>query len=173
MRIFLIGFMGSGKTYIGQKLAARLEYDFIDLDEFIEKEEGIPIAKIFEEKGETHFRNLEGISLKKLVQCEKVVVATGGGTPCFFDNMAWMNTHGFTIFLNAPLEILLDRLKNEQAHRPLIAERPEEEWAAFIGHLLEHRKPFYEQAKLLYNIQKGQEDVAENLGIYLNRICGR
>jgi len=171
MRLFLIGFMGSGKTFTGKKLAVQIGYDFIDLDECIEKEEDRPISEIFKKEGETHFRELERLCLKKLGQHEKVVVATGGGTPCFFDNMEWMNAHGLTIYLNTPLEILLERLKNEKTHRPLIAGKMEEEWTVFIEQLLNHRKPFYEQAHLFVNIQKEQEDMVENLGIYLNRIC--
>src|SRR5437773_11285939 len=97
--IFLMGFMGSGKTFFGKQLAQLLNYEFIDLDELIGKNEGATIAEIFFSKGEAYFRSKESSLLKSLSQNENAVIATGGGTPCFHDNMKWMNEHGITVYL--------------------------------------------------------------------------
>src|SRR5436853_6290275 len=96
-KVFLIGFMGSGKTFLGKQLAQLLNYEFIDLDEWIEQREKKSIAEIFSEDGEEYFRKKESQQLKLLAEKNNAVIATGGGTPCFHDNMKWMNDHGFTI----------------------------------------------------------------------------
>src|SRR5215217_1973749 len=110
--VFLIGFMGSGKTFVGKKLAQLLKTTFIDLDEVIEKSEEKTISQIFSQNGEEFFRERESHYLKSLSERSNVVIATGGGTPCFHDNMKWMNENGITIYLKAKSEILFDRLKN-------------------------------------------------------------
>ncbi|MEO5674316.1 MAG: shikimate kinase [Chitinophagales bacterium] len=142
-RIFLIGFMGSGKTFLGKQLAQLLNYEFIDLDEAIEKEGGVSIAEIFSANGEEYFRNEESSVLKSISQKQNVVVATGGGTPCFYDNMKWMNDHGLTVYLKLTPEFLFQRLKPETLHRPLLSGKSEEQLKFYISSKLDERKPYY------------------------------
>ena len=121
MRLFLIGFMGSGKSYVGSRLAEGLDMDFIDLDALIVEKAEKSIPEIFAEEGEMAFRTLERDCLRSLGSCDEVVVACGGGTPCFFDNMDWMNAQGMTIFLQTSVDLLAKRLLSEVAQRPLLA----------------------------------------------------
>ena len=114
MLIFLIGFMGCGKTTLGRKLASRLEYDFIDLDHVLEAEVGMSIAEYFSSFGEDAFRKLESEVLKKMDYPEHAVVSTGGGLPCFFDHMEWMNAHGKTVYIKLSPKTLADRLEHEK-----------------------------------------------------------
>lgn len=144
--VFLIGFMGSGKTRWGQILAEKLDRPFLDLDEFIEENEGKTIAEIFAESGENGFRILERENLLRLAALPPTVVATGGGTPCFFDNMAWMKRHGTTIYFEVLPHILFERLKNERERRPLLKNLDENELKNFIQNRLNEREPFYQQA---------------------------
>ena len=155
--------MGSGKSYTGKQLAERLNYDFQDLDDAIEAKAGKTIREIFADEGEAHFRQLERQCLWELGEQTKLVVATGGGAPCFFDNMELMNAAGLTIFLDTPVETLVQRLKPEIAHRPLLAGKSDTELQAFIDQKLSERRPFYEQAKVLYHQQSAEEAVAEKL----------
>src|SRR5438309_12108249 len=111
--------MGSGKTFLGKQLAELISYEFIDLDESMEKDEGASIAAIFSSKGEAYFREKESLLLKSLLQNKNAVIATGGGTPCFYDNMKWMNEYGVAVYLKLSSEILFQRLKPEINHRPL------------------------------------------------------
>jgi shikimate kinase len=144
--IFLLGFMGCGKTYWGKRLAERLGVPFLDLDAYLEAQEGRSIADIFSTDGEPAFRMLERDYLHQLPFAAGVV-ATGGGLPCFFDNMDWMNAHGHTIFLDTPVELLVRRLAPGRAHRPLLRDLSEAELPAFIEARLAVRLPFYNQAK--------------------------
>jgi len=155
--------MGSGKSYTGKRLADRLNYDFQDLDDAIEAKAGKTIRAIFADEGEAHFRQLERRCLRESGKESRLVVATGGGAPCFFDNMEVMNTAGLTIFLDTPVDILGQRLKPEIAHRPLLAGKSDAELQAFITQKLAERRPFYEQAKVIYHQQSAQEVVAEKL----------
>jgi len=155
--------MGSGKSYTGKRLAERLNFDFQDLDDAIEAKAGKTIRAIFAEEGEAHFRQLERQCLQELGEQPTLVVATGGGAPCFFDNMEVMNTAGLTIFLDIPVDILAQRLKPEIAHRPLLASKSEAELQAFITQKLAERRPFYEQAKVIYHQKSTEEAVAEKL----------
>ncbi len=148
---FLVGFMGCGKSFTGRKMAATHQCAFVDMDTRIEDVAGKSISEIFEEGGELVFRELERNCLHSLVQSDQpTVVATGGGAPCFFDNMAWMNDNGHTIFLDVPLAILVERLWKERQHRPILAHVPEDEFEATIAHRLEQRRPWYEQAKEIW-----------------------
>ncbi len=138
-KIFLIGLPGAGKTFIGKRLAAEIDFPFIDLDEEIVKSEGRSIPEIFEKSGENHFRELEKKLLKKVIQEKnQFILAAGGGTPCFFDNMDIMNDNGVTIFINTSIEEIQERLKGDET-RPLMKNNSLEE-------LLEKRKPWYERA---------------------------
>jgi shikimate kinase len=146
-RIFLIGYMGSGKTTIGKLLAARLGYSFIDMDAHIEEKQFRNVSQIFAERGEDEFRLLEQKCLHEIADFENVIISTGGGAPCFFDNMEYMNTHGLTIYLKLTATELTDRLETiGVSKRPLLANRKGEELRRFIAEGLSKREPFYEKA---------------------------
>lgn len=147
--MYLVGFMGSGKSFWGRQLAARLGCSFIDLDAMIELETGLSISEIFATKGEGTFRTIEADCLRKIDLGTKPVVATGGGTPCFFDNMEWMNHHGLTIFLDVPVPVLADRLRTDTAPRPLLDGLEGEALTNLIASRLAARRSFYEQARLI------------------------
>jgi shikimate kinase len=148
-KIFLIGYMGSGKSTAGKKLAAKLGFEFIDLDKFIEQETGKTIPEIFAEKGEGEFRALENNALKKLITKENIVVACGGGTPCYYGNMELMNNHGTTIYLKMSVDSLATRLINAKGKRPLVEGKTEEELKAYITEHLEKREDIYHQAQYI------------------------
>ena len=154
MILFLIGYMGAGKTTIGRLLAKKLNCSFIDVDCFIENRYHQTIAKIFEEKGEAGFREIERRALLEISSYENVVVSTGGGLPCFFDNMEIMNRAGITIFLKDNIDELVKRLNFNKQKRPLIKEKTPEELRNFIEISLEKREPFYTQAKYIYDVKK-------------------
>lgn len=146
--IFLIGFMGCGKTQLGKKLAAKTNRQFVDLDELIEEKQAKTISQIFTDFGENEFRALEMETLQKTPFTSNSIVSTGGGTPCFYDNIAWMNANGLTIFLDTPIIILAHRLINAKTPRPLILTKSFDELLQFIKNKLLERRPFYEQAKI-------------------------
>ncbi|HMW12514.1 MAG TPA: shikimate kinase [Chitinophagales bacterium] len=148
MLIFLVGFMGCGKSYVGRHLAPLLQYDYIDLDKFIEDNEGMSIKEIFEQKGEAYFRNLERNFINNIDAQQNIVISTGGGAPCFFDNMEIMNTKGITIYLNRSKKTTLERLHKGKHKRPLIADLSDEELSDFYDERLAGRKPFYDKAQL-------------------------
>jgi shikimate kinase len=149
MKIFLIGFMGSGKTHWGQIWAKDLNIDFFDLDKQIEGTEQKTVADIFEKKGEAYFREKEAAALRLFAQKDNCIIACGGGTPCFDDNMQWMNEQGTTIYLQANPKDILQRVLEEQDKRPLIKNLNEAELLFFIQKKLKEREPFYTQAKII------------------------
>ena len=148
MRIFLIGFMGYGKSTNGKKLATKLGYDFIDLDHQVEKVAGTSIAAYFSANGETAFRQLESDTLKTMDYPLNSVIATGGGTPCYFDNMEWMNANGTTIYIEMTALALAKRLESGKEKRPLIRDYDEQQLVTFIEGKLEERELFYIQAAI-------------------------
>lgn len=150
-RIFLIGYMGSGKTTLGKKLAARLGYQFIDLDHAFEEQQGMSIAQFFSKHGEDAFRQKESALLKEVNYPEKTIISTGGGLPCFFDNMAWMNANGYTIYIKLNAKVLAGRLESGKEERPLLRDKQGEALIAFIDEKLAEREPFYSQARLVVN----------------------
>lgn len=172
MRIFLIGFMGSGKSHVGRQLAASMGMDFLDLDVQIEKDQQRSIRQIFEQEGEATFRQIEREALHHLVLQENLIVACGGGTPCFFDNMDWMNKQGITIYLQTPVSILVQRLKPEKNHRPLLQNLDDEGLHIFIGAKLAEREPFYLRASVIYQVKDANEDVAAALIKQFSNITG-
>ena len=149
MRIFLIGFMGCGKTTLGKKLARTLNYNFIDLDSYIENKTTEKITEIFDKKGEQYFRDLEKESLNEICKMDNLAIATGGGTPCFFDNMQKILGSGKAIYLKIEIEDLLERLETEKSQRPLIKNKSAKELRGFINLTLLERKRFYKQANFI------------------------
>ncbi len=159
MCLFLVGMMGSGKSYWAQQIAAATQFGWMDLDAEIEKENAMTIKEIFETKGEETFRLIEKKALHKLAEHKNIIIATGGGTPCFFDNMAWMNAKGITIFINEPIGILVQRLQSEKGHRPLISSSSNDDLQHFLENKLAERLSFYSQAK--HTIQGSKATVAD------------
>jgi shikimate kinase len=159
-RVYLIGFMGAGKTHTGRRLARLLEVPFIDLDQWIEEAAGRPITEIFAREGETGFREREREALHRTAGYDDAVVATGGGLPCFFDNLHWMNQHGLTIYLQVPPLILRQRLLRGLAHRPLLTGKDEQELQSYILDKLQERSPYYQQAEVIYQVSDEYEDIA-------------
>lgn len=149
MRIFLIGFMGSGKTTLGKQLSEKLGLPFIDLDERIETAAGMKINDIFSTKGEAFFRKLEAVRLREVIEEEEnMILACGGGTPCYFDNITFINATGISIWLNTSKEVMADRLLKEAGHRPLVNGLSAEKLTEFIEDRLEQRLAYYSQATL-------------------------
>lgn len=148
-RIFLIGFMGSGKTHWGKLLADRLSMPFFDLDELIVKTEEKTIPEIFSNEGEEYFRYKEKEILEQLVaDHESCIVSCGGGTPCFFNNIDFMKKEGEVVWLNTALDVLVQRLLKEKQQRPLLKMIPDTELKNFIFKKLQDRRLYYEQADL-------------------------
>jgi shikimate kinase len=157
-RYYLIGFMGTGKTYWGTRMAQALNCPFIDLDEALEGRHGMLISAIFEQYGEHTFRQWERQMLLETALEPRLVVATGGGTPCFADNMDWMNKHGITIFLPVPVPLLAERLRDQMASRPLLQGLEPDELPQFIEHKLHERMPYYEKAGVILPMYKLDAD---------------
>ena len=145
-KIFLIGMMGSGKTFWTKKIAKWIKSAGYDLDDLIEMTEEKTISEIFEEDGEDYFRKLEAKILRWFTEKKKYVLAAGGGTPCYHENMNWMKKEGMVIWLDESVEILVQRLAAEKAHRPLIAHLSNEEIAQFIQQKLVERHAYFQQA---------------------------
>jgi shikimate kinase len=149
--VFVIGFMGSGKSTFGKKLATKLGYGFIDLDEEVVKLAGKSISEIIEQEGEEKFRQLENTALKGLDISNKVI-STGGGTPCFYDNIEWMKEHGLVVYLNVPEGVIYSRLKTtDLTQRPLLKGLDDDGLKQFIHTKLEERLPYYYRAKVFFN----------------------
>ena len=151
MKLFLIGMMGTGKSYWAKKLSKKLKTGAYDLDYLIESHEERSIAEIFSEDGENYFRKSEAKILRWFAEKKLFVLATGGGTPCFHENMEWMNKHGVTVWIDEPLDVLVERLIPEKDHRPLIQHLANEELQEFLSGKLAERTHFYQQAT--YHLQ--------------------
>ncbi len=163
--------MGSGKSYVGRPLAAKLGFQFVDVDDIIEHTEGVTIAQIFENKGETYFRQLESEILRGLGKWENIVIATGGGAACFNNNMDWMNEQGVTIYLKASPELLLSRLKTETHKRPLLAGRTDADLLGFIENKIAERAQFYEKDSLIIEqVSDGEDIVVDIINALYSRI---
>ena len=146
MTIFLVGYMGCGKSTLGKKLAINLNYDFIDLDNYIQEQEGRTIKEIFDDDGEDYFRKLERVYLHRVINTENVVISLGGGTPCFFDNMDQMNEYGLTVYINMHPKALIPRLKLSELYRPLIDGMQGEVLLDYVYKTLREREGFYNKA---------------------------
>ncbi len=166
MRYFLIGFMGSGKTYWGGKWSEAFDIKHYDLDEEIEKKEGKNVTAIFEEKGEEAFRKIEKEMLQSFMQKDHFILSCGGGAPCFHKNMKRMNNAGVTIYLKCSAAGLAQRLQKEKETRPLIADVNNEMLEEFIAAKLAQRENFY--AKAMYHLP-GEHISAENFQKIIRR----
>lgn len=148
-RVFLIGYMGCGKTTLGKRIAAETGFTFVDLDGFIEQKYHKTVADIFSEMGQDKFREIEAATLAEVALFENVVIATGGGAPCFFNNMEIMNNAGLTVYIKMSPAQLAERLEHSRAgKRPLIAGKSGQELLEFIENGLLQREQFYLQARL-------------------------
>lgn len=149
MKLFLVGFMGCGKTTFGKRLASKLSYDFIDMDKVFEDRAGMSIPEYFAAHGENGFRKKESEILKTTAYPENAVIATGGGAPCFFDNMDWMNENGTTVYINVSPKGLASRLESATDERPVLRGLKGKELEEFIASKLEEREPFYKKALII------------------------
>lgn len=149
MKIFLIGFMGSGKTTLGRKLASRMGYEFVDLDHKLEQQVELSIAEYFQIFGEDAFRKLESEVLKKTEYPENAIISTGGGLPCYFDNMDWMKANGKSVYIKLSPKTLADRLETGKEERPLLQDKHGDALVAFIEQKLNERERFYSQAGII------------------------
>lgn len=163
MRIFLIGFMGSGKTHWGKIWAKRYNFDYYDLDEHIERREQRTILEIFENNGEDIFRLLETKMLRDTARIENVIISCGGGTPCFHDNIKWMNEKGCTVYLSGSPNYLFENIVKEKDQRPLIKTVNKAELLFYTEQMLKQRLPFYEQANVTLSVEGLTEESFEEI----------
>ena len=152
IRIILIGYMGAGKTTVGMALAKELGLTFYDLDWYISNRMRKTIAQIFEEKGEDGFRQIERNMLHEVAEFEDVIISCGGGTPCFFDNIDYMNQQAPVVYLKAEPEVLCKHLAMSKNDRPLLRGKSEEELITFIREQLEKRESYYTKAKYILDV---------------------
>lgn len=150
--IVLIGYMCAGKTTVGRALAKELGRRFYDLDWYVEERYHKKVARIFEEHGEDRFRDLERRMLHEVAEFEDIVLSCGGGTPCFFDNMAYMNSVAETFYLKASSDTLVRHVAISKGERPLLKGKSPDELRAFIAGQLAQREPFYAQAHHVVDI---------------------
>lgn len=149
MKIFLVGMMGAGKTYVGKEIAKKLKLRWYDLDALVEMHEGKSINDIFDEDGEVYFREVEAKILRWFADNKNFVLSTGGGTPCFHKNMNWMNENGVTLWLDMPIDVIHARLLKEQDTRPLIRGLNPEQLTEFLINRRKQRAPdYYSKAKI-------------------------
>jgi shikimate kinase len=163
-RLFLVGMMGSGKSHWTKKLSKKLKCGGYDLDNVVEINEEKTIAEMFEQDGEEYFRKAEAKVLRWFAEKKNFVLATGGGTPCFNDNMAWMNKQGITIWLDEPIEILVQRLLPAKQHRPLIKNLDDSQLFNFLTAKRAERAPYYSQAQYHLTGDITDKNFAEIIG---------
>jgi len=171
-RIFLIGYMGAGKTTVGKVLAKQRGLDFIDLDLFIEARYQKSVGQIFEELGEEKFREVESSLLKEVADFEDVLISTGGGTPCYFDNMEYMNRKGITVYLKYQAESLAKRLNKYKEKRPLLKGKDDNELYKFVTDTLEKRQLFYNSSHIIFDMGefKNNEEISKYTSQLVNMI---
>lgn len=149
MRVYLVGYMGAGKTTLSRRIAALLGLESIDLDELFESRYKISIPDFFKKYDETLFRRLESQLLKETLQWDNTVFSTGGGAACFYDNMDWMNRHGITVYLQMDPSSIVHRLSNAKKKRPLVESKTRDELLEFVREHLRQRNIFYSQAQII------------------------
>lgn len=167
-RIILIGYMGAGKTTIGKALSKELGATFYDLDWYIESRMRKTVSQIFAEKGEEGFRKIEYNMLHEVAEFEDVIISCGGGTPCFFDNMDYLNQQGDVVYLKASPETLYKHLLMAKIERPLLKDKTPEELIAYITEHLKERAPFYEKAH--YTLDVNVLDNTDKIATSVERI---
>ncbi len=167
-RIIILGYMGAGKTTIGKALSKEINIPFYDLDWYIESRMRKTVKQIFDEKGEEGFRKIEHTMLHEVAEFENVIISCGGGTPCFFDNMDYMNQQGETIYLKATPEVLYGHLKMGKTVRPLLLNKTPEEVQVFIKEQLKAREPYYSKAK--YTLDVNLMDNYEKIKISVQKL---
>ncbi|MGE0078993.1 MAG: shikimate kinase [Bacteroidales bacterium] len=165
MKIYLIGFMASGKTTVGKELSNALGYKFIDLDEYIETKHKREIKQIFEIQGEEYFRIVESEALKEVSAFDgDFVISSGGGTSCFYNSIDFMNNNGMTIYLRMEVATLVARSIDSNANRPLLFGKTNEELSDYIIRVLDERRKFYEKAQVIVDADKlNPQDLAKTL----------
>lgn len=151
-RIIIIGYMGSGKTTVGHALSQELGLPFYDLDWYIETRMHRTVKQIFDEKGEEGFRKIEHNLLHEVAEFEDVIISCGGGTPCFFDNIDYINRQGETVYLKCTTDVLYKHLKMGKTVRPLLLNKTPDEVKTFIEAQLKQREPFYAKAKHIVDV---------------------
>lgn len=167
-RIIIIGYMGSGKTTVGRALAHNLGLSFYDLDWYIESRMHKTVKQLFDEKGEAGFHLIERNLLHELAEFENIVISCGGGTPCFFDNMAYLNAQGDTVYLKATPDVLYGHLKMGKTVRPLLLDKTEDEVQTFISRQLSERETYYNKAK--YTLDVNLMDNYEKIKISVQKL---
>jgi shikimate kinase len=152
MKLFLIGLLGSGKSFLGREIARVAKLPFIDLDEVIEQQEGMKVSEIFAARGQAYFRIVEAAALRKQSEAAAFVMATGGGAPCFHESMTFINQAGTSVFLNTPVQEIIKRLGSvEKKQRPLLEHVPDEKIQQTLEEMLQNRLVFYQQAHITVN----------------------
>jgi shikimate kinase len=167
-RIILIGYMGSGKTTVGKALSKETGMMFYDLDWYIESRMRKTVSQIFAERGEEGFRQIEYNMLHEVAEFENVIISCGGGTPCFFDNMDYLNQQGDVVYLKATPETLYKHLLMAKVERPLLKDKSPEELIAYITDHLKERAPFYEKAH--YTLDVNVLDNYDKIAVSVERI---
>lgn len=167
-RIYIVGYMGAGKTTAARRLAQRMGWEVVDTDALFEEKYKISVNDFFNKYDESLYRKLESEVLKATESLDHVVVSTGGGTACFFDNMDWMNQHGLTVFLRISPQAAVDRVIHSRHKRPLVEGKSEEELTEFVSRHYASRLPFYEQAHITaksedFDIESLMEAIKDNL----------
>ena len=179
MTLFIIGYMASGKTTFGRALARLTGMRHIDLDFYIEQRFHSTVREIFAKKGEAEFRRIEGAMLREVGEMEDTIISCGGGTPCFGDNMDYMNSRGLTVCLQASEDVIADRIIQAGNKRPLMAGKSREEILQTMRRHMESRKPFYDRAKIiisgdtLENKRQINETVGHFIKNYLDNLAER
>ena len=168
IRIILIGYMGAGKTTIGKALGKEMGIPFYDLDWYIESRMRKKVSEIFEERGEEGFRQIEHNMLHEVAEFEDVIISCGGGTPCFFDNIDYMNRQGDVVYLKTEPETIYKHLKMSKNDRPLLRGKTEEELLAFIHEQLAQREPF--DSKANHTVDVSLMDSYEKVNLSVRKI---
>lgn len=173
-RIFLIGYMGAGKTTVGKHLASRMGLSFIDLDLYIESRYHKTVRELFSERGEDDFRRIEQKMLHEVAEFEDVLISTGGGSPCFFDNMTFMNQSGKTVYLKVSVGELAKRLDTGKQTRPVLQNKSGEALIRLIDESLQTRTPYYARASIIFDAEQMlTESDVQSITVALERILNQ